>query len=459
MRFLLLTSVMAFKALRRNVMRSALTTLGIIIGIAAVITMVEIGQGTSKAVQTTIANMGANTVLVQPGSSLTAGVRGGSGSMLTLKPEDAEAILERGRPYLTDVAPTVRARVQLVYGNRNYEPYYLYGTTPSFLKIRDWEELEEGQAFTDQDVRNANQVCLLGQTVVRELFADESPIGQEIRVNNKPFKVIGVLSRKGANMMGQDMDDVLIAPWRAIKLKVVGQSVTNTNQSLINRQDPTQLVNTTSQPYPALQMALFPAPSTLQLVDRPAPVRFENIDEVRCRAASPEDIQPAMKIIAETLREQHKLSGAAPDDFYIRDMTEMSRALADTTRRNSIFLMAVATISLIVGGVGIMNIMLVSVTERTREIGLRMAVGARPRDILMQFLVESVMLCVAGGILGVGFGELGSWFARRWNCPTELSVPAIIAAVAVSAGVGIVFGYYPAWKASRLDPIEALRYE
>jgi len=459
MRFFYLTLTMAFKSLGRNVMRSALTTLGIIIGIAAVITMVEIGQGTSKAVQKSITSMGANTILVQPGSSFVNGVSSGSGSVMTLTPEDAEAIVERCQPYITDVALTVWARTQLVYAGRNHQPYYLYGTTPSFLKVRDWEELEEGQMFTEHDVRNATQVCLLGQTVVRELFGDQSPIGEEIRVNNKPFKVIGVLSRKGANMMGRDQDDVLVAPWRTIKSKVVGAALTNTNQSAEVKTDPMQQVNSTSKPYPSQQLSLYPVPSALQLADRPIQVRFQNVDQILCRAASPEDIRPAMRMMTAVLREQHRLAADDPDDFVLRDMTEVSRALGSATQRTSMFLMAVATISLVVGGVGIMNIMLVSVTERTREIGLRMAVGARPRDILMQFLVESVLLCLAGGILGVGFGEIGSWVARKLSCPTELSVPAILAAVGVSAGVGVVFGYYPAWKASRLDPIEALRYE
>jgi len=458
--FLYITTRMAVKALRRNVMRSALTTLGIIIGVSAVITMVEIGQGAKKAVYKTIASMGANTLLVMPGNSNMSGATMGGGSAMTLTPDDCEMIVERCRPFVVNAAPIVRARTQIVYGNRNHLPYFIYGTTPEFLKVRSWDEIEEGQMFTDQDVRNSTQVCLVGQTVARELFPDESALGKEVRLNNKPFKIIGVLPRKGANMMGSDQDDVLIAPWRSIKQKVVGQSAGTTNQSAVVKVDSSQVVNSTSQPYPSQTLALYPTPSALQLADRPSLVRFINVDQILVQAGSPEDIKPAMKQIGDLLRERHRIGTGEPDDFFIRDMTEMSRALGSTTERTSMFLMAVALISLVVGGVGIMNIMMVSVTERTREIGLRMAVGARARDILLQFLVEAVLLCLMGGLIGVLFGQFGSWVARiAFKCPTELSIPAIVAAVVVSAMVGVVFGYYPAWKASRLDPIEALRYE
>lgn len=461
MRFIFITLQMALKALRRNVMRSALTTLGIIIGVSAVIAMVEIGQGSSKAVQKTIASMGANNIMIFPGASWVGGggARQGAGSAMTLTPGDAEAIAERCRPYVSEVAPSVRARTQLVYGNKNYEPNYLYGTTPTFLDVREWP-LEDGQCFTEQDVRNSAQVCLLGQSIVRELFGDEDAIGKEIRVNNKPFKVIGVLARKGANMMGQDQDDVLVAPWKTIKDKVVASSLTNVNQSAAAANtDPTKVMNSTSQLYPG-QQGLYVVPSTMQQTDTPMTVRFTNIDQILVKASGPEDIPIAMRMMSEVLRERHRIPTGMPDDFYIRDMTEMSKALGSTTERMGMFLLAVALISLVVGGVGIMNIMLVSVTERTREIGLRMAVGARARDILLQFLVESVLLCLLGGLIGVLIGRGGSWamsYFFRW--PTELSIPAIVASVAVSAAVGVVFGYYPAWKASRLDPIEALRYE
>ncbi|MBY0524165.1 MAG: ABC transporter permease [Gemmataceae bacterium] len=461
LRFAIITGTLALKSLRRNIMRSGLTTLGIIIGVSAVIAMVEIGQGSSKSVQKTIASMGANNLVIFPGAAYVggSGVRTGSGSATTLTPGDADAILDRCRPYVTDAAPAVRARTQLVFGNKNYEPNYIYGTTPAFLQVRDWD-LMEGQCFTDQDVRNSAQVCVLGATVVRELFDSEDPINKEIRVNNKPFKVIGVLTRKGANMMGYDQDDVLLAPWKAIKDKVVGQGLANVNQSAaVLPLDPSQKVNTVSQLYPS-QQVLYPQPSALQQADTPLPVRFTNVDQILVKAGRAEDIPVAMRMISEVLRERHRITGAQTDDFYVRDMTEMSKALGSATNRMGSFLLAVALISLIVGGVGIMNIMLVSVTERTREIGLRMAVGARARDILLQFLVESVLLSLLGGFIGVLLGRGSSILLRKTlHWPTELSIPAIVAAVLVSAMVGIVFGYYPAWKASRLDPIEALRYE
>src|SRR5258707_12106877 len=230
MRFLYRTLRMAFNALRRNVLRSALTTLGIIIGVAAVIAMMEIGQGSSSAIQKTIAGMGANNLLVQPGTASSGGVTFGSGSIITLTPQDADAIL-RECPAVTSVAPIVRARTQVVYGNRNWVPLYIYGTTPSFLEVRDWTTLEEGEAFTDRDVRNGSKICLLGQTLVRELFQNESPIGKEVRVQNVSFKVVGTLPRKGANMMGVDQDDILLAPWTTIKYRVSGSTLNSVNQS------------------------------------------------------------------------------------------------------------------------------------------------------------------------------------------------------------------------------------
>ena len=453
------TTTTAFRALRRNVMRSALTTLGIIIGVAAVIAMVEIGQGASGAVQRTIKSMGANNLLIRPGTASSGGVNLGSGSTVTLTPQDAEAIA-RECPSVSRVAPMVRARTQVVYGNRNWVPVYIYGTTPVFLEVREWEALEEGAPFTDRDVRNASKVCLLGQTIVRELFGDESPVGREVRVQNVSFKVIGVLARKGANMMGVDQDDILLAPWTTIKYRVAGTSMAQVNQSAAAPQDTSQKVNTLSQLYPSQQTSLYPTPSPTQLAATPMPVRFTNVDEIMARAASTAEIGDAMAQIKQVLRERHRLRDNEPDDFYLRDMTEMSKALGSTAQMMGALLLCVALISLVVGGVGIMNIMLVSVTERTKEIGLRMAVGARPRDILWQFLVEAVLLCLLGGVLGIAAGRGGSAavsYFLRW--PTEASLLAVAAAVGVSAAVGVAFGYYPAWKASRLDPIEALRYE
>src|SRR5579871_80437 len=456
---------MAVNALRRNVMRSVLTTLGIIIGVGAVITMMEIGKGSSTAVKQTIASMGANNLLVQPGTASSGGVTFGSGSVITLTPQDGDAVL-RECPAVDAVAPVVRVRTQVVYGNRNWVPLYIYGTTPSFLQVRDWEEMDEGEPFTDRDVLGGTKVCMLGQTLVRELFGGESPVGKEIRVQNVTFRVVGVLRRKGANMMGLDQDDILLAPWTTIKYRVAGVSATTSNQSAQGASNqPGQIsvsVNSTSQLYPttSFQALLYPQTSLNEAADTPQPVRFTNVDQIMVRAASGTEIRTAIRQITDLLHERHHIRAGQPDDFNVRDMTEMSNALASTSNLMAALLLGVALISLIVGGVGIMNIMLVSVTERTKEIGLRMAVGARAKDILRQFLVEAVVLCLLGGAMGIIFGRGGSFaFRVLLHWPTETSLEAIVAAVVVSATVGVVFGYYPAWKASRLDPIEALRYE
>lgn len=450
---------MALHALRRNKMRSALTTLGIVIGVAAVIAMMEIGQGSSSAVQKTIKSMGADNLLIQPGTASSGGVSFGSGSVVTLTPQDAEA-LSRECPAVGGVAPIVRARTQVVYGNRNWVPVYIYGTSPAFLEVRDWQDLDEGEIFSDRDVRNGSKVCLLGQTLVKELFQGESPLGKEVRVQNVSFRVVGVLSRKGANMMGVDQDDILLAPWTTIKYRVAGVSASTANQSAVAKGDTSQQVNSLNQLYPSIQSGLYPIPSATQAADTPLPVRFTNVDQILVRATSTEEIAVAIRQITELLHERHRIGPGQPDDFNIRDMAEMTKALASTSQLMAGLLLCVALISLVVGGVGIMNIMLVSVTERTKEIGLRMAVGARARDILLQFLVEAVVLCLLGGAMGILMGRGGSVLVQlllHW--PTEPSLPAIVAAVLVSATVGVVFGFYPAWKASRLDPIEALRYE
>jgi ABC-type antimicrobial peptide transport system permease subunit len=461
MRFLYRTLLMALSALRRNIMRSVLTTLGIIIGVAAVIAMVEIGQGASRGVQQKIQSMGANIILVIPGNQAAGGVSSGSGGAITLTPEDARVLNDPDRcPSIGKVAEIVRARTQVVYNNRNWVPQYLYGTTSSFLEIRDWQNLSEGIPFGEQELHRMSEVCLVGQTIVRELFGNESPVGQKIRINNRPFTVLGVLSRKGANMMGYDQDDIILMPWKTLKSKVVGQSTSTTNQSIALKLDPNQQINTLSQLYPALQSTLYPLPSPAQAVNTPVQVRFPNVDQILVQARSQDEIQHAIRQIRDVLRERHHLRPEQPDDFTIRDMTEMMNVSGSTARLMAALLVVVALISLLVGGVGIMNIMLVSVTERTREIGLRMAVGARSRDILRQFLVEASLLCLLGGIIGIGLGRLGSWSVWRFmKWPTQISIPAILCAVGVSLAVGLIFGYYPAWKASRLDPIEALRYE
>ena len=460
------TFASAFKALRRNVLRSALTTLGIVIGVGAVIAMMEIGKGSSRAVEQTIASMGANNLLVQPGTAASGGVSFGSGSVITLTPQDADAILRECRPSVAAVAPVVRARTQVVYGNRNWVPLYIYGTTPAFLDVRDWEDMAMGEPFTDRDVLGGAKVCVLGNTIVRELFQGESPIGKEVRVQNVSFRVVGVLHAKGANMMGLDQDDILLAPWTTIKNRVSGVSASTGNQSAGGGANvPGQVsvtVNSLSSLYPTgnMQSQLYPQASVSEMANTPQPVRFTNVDQILIRANSTEEIPVAMREITDLLHERHHIRAGQPDDFNVRDMTEMSKALASTSSLMAGLLLVVAFISLVVGGVGIMNIMLVSVTERTREIGLRMAVGARAADILRQFLIEAIVLCLLGGAIGIVLGRLTSflvWWFLNW--PTVISLPAIVAAVVVSATVGVVFGYYPAWKASRLDPIEALRYE
>jgi len=446
----------ALKALRRNPLRAILTTLGIVIGVAAVIAMMEIGAGSSAAIQKSISSMGANVLSVRPGAASSGGVTFGSGSTTTLTPEDCEAIL-RECPAVRAAVPLVHTRAQVVYGSRNWVPTFIYGSTPAYLDVQNWT-VTEGAPFTDRDVANANKVCILGQTLVRELFQGESSIDKEIRIRNVSFRVVGVLRSKGANMMGMDQDDIIVAPWTTIKYRVTGEALADTNQSTSSSSGST--VNTLSNLYPGGQSDLYPDRSDVQAADNPMPVRFANIDHILAAARSTKEIPAAIDQMTLVLRERHRIRAGEADDFSIRDMTQMTTALSSTTTMMTNLLLSVAMISLVVGGVGIMNIMLVSVTERTREIGLRMAVGARGKDILQQFMVEAVVLCLVGGALGILLGHGGSQLVRlllHW--PVETSPVAIAAAVLVSASVGMIFGFYPAWKASRLDPIEALRYE
>jgi ABC-type antimicrobial peptide transport system permease subunit len=448
----------ALRALIRNKMRAALTTLGIVIGIAAVIAMMEIGNGSTIAIQRTIASMGANILLVFPGTAASGGVTFGMGSALTLTPQDAEAIAEEC-PAVSAAAPIVRVRAQVVYGNRNWVPNFIYGTTPDYLVCREWEDLAEGESFTERDIRNSSKVCILGQTIVRELFEGESPVGKEIRIKNVTFKVIGVLKPKGANMMGMDQDDIILAPWTTIKYRVSGTSATVSNQSSSTTTGSSSSSSYLNNLYPGSSRGLYPESSSANSY-APQPVRFSNIDQIIVATRTPQHIPAAIEQITALLRERHRIRPGEPEDFNIRDMTEITRTLSSTTNLMTRLLLAVAMISLIVGGVGVMNIMLVSVTERTREIGLRMAVGAEPADILRQFLTEAIVLCLLGGTIGITLGRLTSHFVTAFlGWPTATSIEAIVASVTVSVAVGLIFGYYPAWKASRLDPIEALRYE
>jgi len=446
----------ALRALRRNPMRAFLTTLGIVIGIGSVIAMMEIGHGSSTAIKKNVESMGANTLMVWPGSSFSGGVSSGAGSMVTLTPEDCEAIA-RECPAVKAAAPIVRARTQVIYGNKNSVPQ-IQGTSPDYLVIRDWTNLVEGAPFTEQDVRNASKVCLIGVTTARDLFEDASPVGKEVRVQNVTFKVVGVLSRKGANPWGQDQDDTLLAPWTTIKYRVSGQRQDSGNQSAApsGASSTSGGANSLSKMYPSSGLQLYPPVSA----NSQLPIRFSSIDQVMASAVAPDQMTAAVEQITNLLRERHRLTPDQPDDFQIRDQAEMTTMLSSTSGLMSRLLLFVALISLVVGGVGIMNIMLVSVTERTREIGLRMSVGARTRDILYQFLTESVVLCLAGGATGILLGWGASWLVSYFlGWPTESTPVAVVAAVLTSAFVGIAFGFYPAWKASRLDPIEALRYE
>jgi ABC-type antimicrobial peptide transport system permease subunit len=452
------TLKMAFHALRNNVMRAALTTLGIVIGVAAVITMVEIGNGAKVAIQRTMASMGANTLVILPGAITTAGVSSGAGTMMTLTPQDKDAILKECSS-VAWAAPIVRARAQVVYGNRNWVPTYVYGTTPSFLDIRDWTQMAEGEAFTEHEVLNSSKVCIVGQTIVKEVFGGRSPVGKHVRIRNVDFKVIGVLSKKGANLMGMDQDDILLAPWTTIKYRVVASALSGGNQSSASNASSSE-VNTLNMIYPELQQNLYVVPTTTEQTDTTQQMRFPNVDQILTAAPSADQVSPAIQQLSSLLRQRHRLRNSDPDDFNIRDMTEITKTMSATAEMMTKLLLCVAMISLVVGGIGIMNIMLVSVTERTREIGLRMAVGAEPGDILRHFLTEAVILCLLGGTMGIIIGRGSSYVVSlvlRW--PTAVSLGAIIAAVLVSASVGIAFGFYPAYKASRLDPIEALRYE
>jgi putative ABC transport system permease protein len=400
----------AFTALRVNKLRSSLTMLGIIIGVAAVIAMVAVGSGAQARIQEQIASIGSNVIIVLSGSITSSGIRMGSGNALTLTEDDGK-VIARDCPGVQLAAPASRGGVQVVYGNNNWATQLL-GTTPDYLAIRDLQ-IQEGQPFTSADVDAAAKVALLGKTVIDNLFNGEDPVGKIIRIKSVPFTVAGTLVPKGQSPTGQDQDDTILVPISTAKKKVIGSSQANAA---------------------AVGMIL-----------------------VQARDGMTQDAQVQMTTL---LRQRHHIQPNQDDDFTIRNMEEVFKAQETSARVMSILLAAIASVSLIVGGIGIMNIMLVSVTERTREIGLRLAVGAKTRDILSQFLVEAVTLSVVGGAVGIAIGVaasiLISYFAD-WS--TLLSPASILLGFVFSAIVGVSFGYYPARKAAYMDPIDALRYE
>ncbi len=403
----------AIRAIAANKMRSFLTALGIIIGIASVITMLAIGQGSKASIKSNIAEMGSNMIMIHPGADMRGGVRQDASSMETLKQTDYQAIKDECN-YISAISPTVSSNGQWINGNNNTQSS-IYGVNQDYLTIRQLK-IADGEMFTDTDIKAAAKVCILGQTVVDYLFPDGSdPIGRVVRFNSIPFRVIGVLQKKGYNSMGMDQDDLVLAPYTTVMKRILAQTY---------------------------------------------------LSEIVCSAITEEASEPAQDQISQILRRTHKLKDATEttegdeDDFNIRSQEEISSMMNSTMSTITILLGSVAGISLIVGGIGIMNIMYVSVTERTREIGLRMSVGARGVDILNQFLIEAILLSVTGGIIGVILGVSISVSLQQFlHVATQIEPWSIIMSFAVCTFTGVFFGWYPAKKAARLDPIEAIRYE
>jgi putative ABC transport system permease protein len=411
---LLLTLRVAMRALRKNKMRAGLTVLGVVIGIAAVTAMVSIGQSASDLVQNQLQSLGTNIIIVFSSGMRAGGVH--QGQLITLTAADSDAVA-RGCPSVLAASPVVHASGQIIYGNTNWSPRELVGAGEEYLTVANWQ-LRRGGFFTERDITAAAKVCIVGHTIVEKLFQTTDPIGKTIRIKKIPFQIIGVLEAKGANIVGDDQDNICIAPYTTIRKRLQGSN-------------------------------------------------FANIDHILASGRSAELVPEAADEIRQLLCERHRIAPSEPADFEVRTLTEVADRLSVITGVMTLLLASIAGISLVVGGVGIMNIMLVSVTERTREIGIRMAVGARGRDILRQFLVEAVLLSSIGGVIGVLLGAGASvgltaiinnlTSGSQW--PVVISLKAAAIAMAFAAAVGVFFGYYPARRASRLDPIEALRYE
>ena len=397
----------AVRALANNKLRGFLTMLGIIIGVASVITMLAIGQGSKRSIQAQISEMGSNMIMIQPGADMRGGVRQDASAMETLKLQDYENIVDETR-FVSAVSPSVNSSGQAIYGANN-APTTVYGISPDYLEIRRYK-VGDGDMFTEQDIQTAAKVCVVGKTVVDNLFPDGSnPVGKVIRFQKLPFRIVGVLESKGYNSMGMDQDDLILAPYTTIQKKVLA---------------------------------------------------ITHLQGITCSALKEEYTDQAIDEISEILRRNHKLRDTDDDDFTIRSQQELSTMLTSTTDMMTVLLAAVAGISLLVGGIGIMNIMYVSVTERTREIGLRMSIGAKGIDILAQFLIESILISVTGGLIGVVFG-VGSALVVNGvaHFPIYIQPWSVILSFAVCTITGVFFGWYPAKKAAQLDPIEAIRYE
>ena len=397
----------ALRALANNKMRGFLTMLGIIIGVASVITMLAIGQGSKRSIQAEISEMGSNMIMIQPGGDIRGGVRQEASSMETLKLEDYQNIVDETR-YVAAVSPSVNSSGQVIYGANN-APTTIYGISPDYMEIRRYK-VEDGEMFSDQDIAIAAKVCVVGKTVVDNLFpGGENPVGKVIRFQKLPFKIVGVLESKGYNSMGMDQDDLILAPYTTIQKKVLA---------------------------------------------------ITHLQGLTCSALKEEYTEQAIDEISEILRRNHKLKTDEDDDFTIRSQQELSSMLTSTTDMMTVLLAAVAGISLLVGGIGIMNIMYVSVTERTREIGLRMSIGAKGIDILSQFLIESILISVTGGLIGVIFGVGSAIIVNQVaHFPIFIQPWSVLLSFVVCTATGIFFGWYPAKKAAQLDPIEAIRYE